>query len=133
MHTLEHGRILFMYKKGTPNATIAVLQKLFNEDAQGTPAYHSVLMQNNTEMPFEVAAVAWRNYVGCPKYSLQAVEAMRAFRDVYVDTAPEQVRVAAQAVVQTAAGAVTRCSLFDAPPARSPAGPVFRRPGSRGP
>jgi hypothetical protein len=91
VHTLEHGRILFMYKKDTPNATIAVLQKLFNENAQGKPAYHSVLMQNNTDMSFEVAAVAWRNYLGCPKYSLQAVEAMRAFRDVYVDTAPEQV------------------------------------------
>ena len=91
VHTLEHGRILFMYKEETPNATIAVLQKLFNEDAQGKPAYHSVLMQNNSDMPFEVAAVAWRNYLGCDKYSPEAVEAMRAFRDVYVDTAPEQV------------------------------------------
>jgi len=91
VHTLEHGRILLMYRKGTPNTTITALQKLFNENAQGKPAYHSVLMQNNTEMPFEVAAVAWRNYVGCEKYSLEAVEAMRAFREVYVDTAPEQI------------------------------------------
>ena len=91
VHTLEHGRILFQYKPDTPNATIAVLQKLFNENAQGKPAYHSVLMQSNTEMPFEVAAVAWRNYLGCEKYSLKAVEAMRAFREVYVDTAPEQI------------------------------------------
>jgi hypothetical protein len=91
VHTLEHGRILFMYKKGAPNTTIAALQKLFNEDAQGKPAYHSVLMQNNSDMPFEVAAVAWRHYLGCPKFSLKAVEAMRAFREVYVDTAPEKV------------------------------------------
>jgi len=48
-------------------------------------------MQNNSEMPFEVAAVAWRNYVGCPKFNDKSIAALRAFRDVYVDTAPEQV------------------------------------------
>ena len=90
VHTLEHGRILLMYKKGTPNTTIAALQQLFNENAQGKPAYHSVLMQNNTDMPFEVAAVAWRHYVACKTYSPKTVEAFRAFREVYVDTAPEK-------------------------------------------
>jgi hypothetical protein len=87
VHTLEHGRILYQYKKDTPAPVIAALTTLFNEKA----AYHSVLMQNNTEMPFEVAAVAWRHYVGCEKYTPAALDAMRAFRDVYVDTAPEQV------------------------------------------
>ena len=91
VHTLEHGRIIFMYKKGTPAATIAKLQSLFNEKSLGKSAYHSVLMQNNSEMPFEVAAVAWRHYVGCEKYSDKAIAAMRAFRNVYVDTAPEQI------------------------------------------
>ena len=92
VHTLEHGRILFQYKPGTPAPRIAQLQTLFNEPVLDSGnGYHSVLMQNNTKMPFEVAAVAWRHYVGCPKFSDQAIEAMRAFREVYVDQGPEQV------------------------------------------
>jgi hypothetical protein len=91
VHTLEHGRIIFMYKPGTPAATIKQLEVLFNGKALGKPAYHSVLMQNNTDMPFEVAAVAWRHYLGCEKFSPQAITAMSDFRDVYIDTAPEQI------------------------------------------
>ena len=87
IHTLEHGRVLFMYKKDTPAPVIAELTKLFNEKS----AHQSVLMQNNSEMPFEVAAVAWRKYIGCENYTPASIEALRAFRDVYVDTAPEQV------------------------------------------
>ena len=92
VHTLEHGRILFMYKKGTPNARVTQLQNLFNEPVlESGNGYHSVLMQNNTDMPFAVAAVAWRHYVGCPEFTDKSIEALRAFREVYVDTAPEQV------------------------------------------
>jgi hypothetical protein len=91
VHTLEHGRILFMYRKGAPASEIAKLKSVYDEEALGKPAYHSVLMENNTDMPFEVAAVAWRHYVGCKKYSDLALPALRAFRDVYIDTAPEQI------------------------------------------
>ncbi len=87
VHTLEHGRILIQYKKDTPAPTIAQLTTLFNEKS----AYHSVLMQNNSEMPFAVAAVAWRAYIGCKTFTPASLPAMRAFRDVYVDTAPEQI------------------------------------------
>jgi hypothetical protein len=92
VHTLEHGRILFMYKPKTPSNQIAQLQNLFNEPVLDSGnGYHSVLMQNNTNMPFAVAAVAWRNYVGCPAVNDKSIAALRAFREVYVDTAPEQV------------------------------------------
>lgn len=98
VHTLEHGRILLQYKANSSPATIAQLQKLYDEpvadrqfDEVPANGYHSVLMQNNSQMPFEVAAVAWRNYVGCPKFNDKSIAALRAFRDVYVDTAPEEV------------------------------------------
>lgn len=92
VHTLEHGRIILMYKPKTPSNRIAQLQNLFNEPVLDSGnGYHSVLMQNNTDMPFAVAAVAWRNYVGCPEFNDKAIAALRAFREVYVDTAPEQV------------------------------------------
>jgi hypothetical protein len=92
VHTLEHGRILFQYKPGTPAGRIAQLQKLFNEPVLDSGnGYHSVLMQNNTQMPFAVAAVAWRHYIGCPEFNDKVFEAMGDFREVYVDTAPEQI------------------------------------------
>ncbi len=92
VHTLEHGRILFQYKPGTPQSVVTQLERLFNEDvADSGSAYHSVLMRNNTQMPFEVAAVAWRHYMACEKFRPKAIDAMRLFREELVDTAPEQV------------------------------------------
>ena len=92
VHTLEHGRILFQYQRGTPPTVVAQLEKLFNENvADSGGAYHSVLMRNNTKMPFEVAAVAWRHYLGCEKSTPKAIDAMRLFREELVDTAPEQI------------------------------------------
>jgi len=65
VHTLEHGRILFQYRPGSDKAVVTKLEQLFNEDvADSGGAYHSVLMRNNTKMPFQVAAVAWRQSRG---------------------------------------------------------------------
>ncbi len=92
VHTLEHGRILFQYRRGADAATVAQLEKLFNEDVAGSGgAYHSVLMRNNTNMPFEVAAVAWRHYMACREFTPKAIPALRAFREELVDQAPEKV------------------------------------------
>lgn len=91
VHTLEHGRVFFQYKPGTSAARIAQLTTLFNEPVLGKSGYHSVLMENNTNMPFAVAGVAWRHYVGCPKFTDASIPALRDFRNVYVDTAPEQI------------------------------------------
>jgi hypothetical protein len=92
VHTLEHGRIILQYKPGTPKRVIGQLQTLFNEKVKGGPAgYHMVLLQNNTKMPYQVAAVAWRAYIGCNKVSDKTWDALRAFRDAYVDKGPEAV------------------------------------------
>ena len=92
VHTLEHGRILFQYRPGTDRATVAKLEQLFNEEVAGSGgAYHSVLMRNNTKMPFQVAAVAWRHYMACREFTPEAVSALRTFREELVDQAPEKV------------------------------------------
>jgi hypothetical protein len=92
VHTLEHGRILFQYRPGTSAATVAQLQKLYDEDVKGSGnGYHSVLMQNNSKMPFQVAAVAWRHYVGCRAFTPSSIEALRTFRELLTDKAPEKI------------------------------------------
>lgn len=92
VHTLEHGRILFQYSPGTDEKVVAQLNALYDEDVKGSGgAYHSVLMQNNTKMPFAVAAVAWRHYIGCKTFTPAAIDAFRDFRTALVDKAPELV------------------------------------------
>jgi hypothetical protein len=90
VHTLEHGRILFQYRPGSKPNVPADLEKLFNEDVKGSGgAYHSVLMRNNTKMPYAVAAVAWRHYMVCKTYTPAVIPAFREFRNALVDKAPE--------------------------------------------
>jgi uncharacterized protein DUF3105 len=92
VHTLEHGRILYQYRPGIDRSVVTQLEKLFNEDvADSGGGYHSVLMRNNTKMPFQVAAVAWRHYMACREFTPGSIAALRAFRDELVDTAPEKV------------------------------------------
>jgi hypothetical protein len=89
VHSLEHGRIIYQYKPGTPKRRIDQLETLVNEDFRGASGYHQLAMQNNTKMPFAVAAVGWTRYLGCDKFTDATFDAFRAFRDTYVDKGPE--------------------------------------------
>jgi len=89
VHTLEHGRIILQYRPGLPAAQVRQLEALFNEPNEGQPGYHMVLMENNTEMEYAAAAVAWTAYVGCERVTDRTWDAFRAFRDRYTDQAPE--------------------------------------------
>jgi hypothetical protein len=92
VHTLEHGRILLQYKPGTAPNVVAQLTALFNENvADSGAAYHSVLMQNNTKMTAQVAAVAWRHSLTCSEFTPKAIDAMRQFRTALIDKGPEVV------------------------------------------
>lgn len=92
LHTLEHGRVILMYKSGAAAETVTALQRLYEEPVLGKAAsYHMLLMRNNTKMPFQAAAVGWRHYVGCNDVGPAAIKALRAFRDRYVDKGPELV------------------------------------------
>ena len=87
VHTLEHGRIEFQYAPGTPARVIGQMRTLFAE--QGS--YHDLLFENNTNMPYQVAATAWTHLIGCTKVTPQMWDALRAFRIRYTDQAPEQI------------------------------------------
>jgi hypothetical protein len=89
VHTLEHGRIILQYKPGTPERVRSQLETLFNEDVQGRSGYHMVLLENNTEMDAQVAAVSWTRSITCDEVNDRTWDALRAFRDRFVDKAPE--------------------------------------------
>jgi hypothetical protein len=89
VHSLEHGRIEIQWKPGTPKKVIDTLQAIFNEPLKGKSGYHQLLFENNTGMPFEVAASSWQHYLGCPSWNDKVVDAIRAYREQYVDKGPE--------------------------------------------
>lgn len=95
VHALEHGRVIIWFKKTLPEEARASLQALFEEDD-----YHMVLVPNETDMPFDVAASAWTidpqpngtgRMLGCRKYGPKVFDALRTFRDEYRDNGPENV------------------------------------------
>ncbi|HEX6027060.1 MAG TPA: DUF3105 domain-containing protein [Solirubrobacter sp.] len=88
VHTLEHGRINIQYKPGTPANVVRQLETLYNEMDGG---YHLLLYENTTGMPFAVAATAWDHQLGCPTMNPKVFDAIRAFRDEYIDQGPEKV------------------------------------------
>jgi hypothetical protein len=89
VHALEHGRIEIQYRKGTPKSTIDQLVTLFNEKVNGAEGYHTLLFENNTNMPYAVAATAWTQMLGCKTMNPKVFDAIRAFRARYTDKGPE--------------------------------------------
>ena len=88
VHTLEHGRIDVQYKPGTPAETVAQLEALLAEQGDG---YHMLLFENPTGMDAAVAATAWGHSLTCPEMNDQVFDAIRTFRNEYIDQGPEDV------------------------------------------
>jgi hypothetical protein len=84
VHTLEHGRIFIQFDSAAPESVKGDLKALYDEDP-----YHMIIAPNETDMPYEVAATAWTQTLGCPKMNDKVFDAIRAFRDEYRDQGPE--------------------------------------------
>ena len=89
VHTLEHGRINVQYKPGTDKATVDKLRAFMKEQNEG---YHMLLYENTTNMPYAVAATAWTHILGCETYDDKVIDALRTFRQRYIDKGPERVQ-----------------------------------------
>ena len=89
VHSLEHGRIELQYAPTAPKVVRDQLNALFNEPNKGATGYHELLFENNTNMPYEVAATAWTHLIGCKTVTPKTWDALRAFRDRFTDKGPE--------------------------------------------
>ncbi len=88
VHSLEHGRIDVQYSPDLSEADQLELKGLFDEDFDG------MLLFPNPEMPYEVAATAWTQLLGCETYEGRAtLDAIRAFRDTFRGQGPEPVAI----------------------------------------
>jgi hypothetical protein len=88
VHTLEHGRINIQYKPGTPAKTVEELEALY---AQMDEGYHLLVYENTTGMDAAVAATAWTQSLTCPRMNDKVFDAIRTFRQRYIDKGPETV------------------------------------------
>lgn len=86
VHALEHGRVVFWFRPNAPANVRGALKKLYDEDDAIL-----VLTPFTREMPYQVAATAWRRLLGCPTYNDKVPDALRAFRDAFRLKGPEYV------------------------------------------
>lgn len=89
VHALEHGRIDIQYQPGTSKQVIAQLETLASEQLNGKAGYKVLMFQNQTKMPYAVAASAWGHLIGCKTVTPASFDALRDFRVKYVDKGPE--------------------------------------------
>ena len=61
VHSLEHGRIEIQYSPDLSEDEQLAIKGVFDEDPAG------MLLFPNPEMPYEVAATAWTQLLGCPQ------------------------------------------------------------------
>lgn len=88
LHSLEHSRINIQYSPDLPEEDQLALKGVFDEDPAG------VLFFPNEDMPYDVAATAWTQLIGCPTYEGAAtLDAIRDFRDIYRGQGPEDVPI----------------------------------------
>jgi Protein of unknown function (DUF3105) len=88
VHSLEHGRIEIQYAPDLPETDQLALKGVFDESPSG------MLLFPNPRMPYEVAATAWTQLMGCKKYDgAKTLDAIRDFRDQFRGRGPEAVPI----------------------------------------
>jgi len=87
VHALEHGRVELQYSSNLPEADQLALKGVYDEDPAG------MIMFPNDAMPYEVAVTAWAQLLTCPKYTPEALDAFRDFRDIHRGQGPENLPI----------------------------------------
>jgi hypothetical protein len=83
VHSLEHGRVIVHFRPTIEEERKGQLKSLFDEDP-----YH-VLLVPNAKMPYEIAATAWTEVLGCKRAGPAVFDALRAFIRQNRDRGPE--------------------------------------------
>jgi hypothetical protein len=82
VHALEHQRVAVQYSPDLSEEDQLALKGVFDADPKG------VIFFPNADMPYDVAATAWTNLLGCDTYDGAAtLDAVQAFRDSFRGTA----------------------------------------------
>jgi len=81
---LRQGRIVIHYRPGLPEERVGELERLQEAVPEGT-----LVVPNATGMRYEVAITAWRRLLGCPRFTDDAIDALRLFRGRFIGSGPD--------------------------------------------
>jgi hypothetical protein len=85
VHSMEHGRVVIAYQPDLPEEEQLELKGLLQQDPDG------MILIPYSDMPYDVAAVAWQNLLGCDAYGDETLAAIAAFRDEFRGNGPEDI------------------------------------------
>jgi hypothetical protein len=86
VHSLEHGRIEIQYAPDLSEQDQLALKGVFDDSPEG------MLLFPNKQMPYEVAATAWTQLMGCKTYEgSKTLDAIQDFRDEFRGHGPEPI------------------------------------------
>ena len=85
VHTLEHGRVVYWVPTDASKALRATVRALYTEDP-----YH-VLATPDPRVEKRFVVTAWRHTLTCERANRGALDAARAFKEIWRDKGPEYV------------------------------------------
>lgn len=80
----RRGIITIQYREGVTRSERDQLEALQRTVPSGT-----IIAPNATGMPYRVAAVGWRNMLGCRRLSPPTIDALRLFRGRFIGRGPD--------------------------------------------
>jgi hypothetical protein len=81
---VRRGIIVIQFREGLSDQDVDALKTLQEAAPDGT-----IVAPNATRMPFEIAVVAYRRLLGCPRFTTQALDAVQLFRGRFMGSGPE--------------------------------------------
>jgi hypothetical protein len=81
---VRRGIIVIQFREGLSDQGMQALKHLQEAVPEGT-----VVAPNGTRMPYEIAVVAYRRLLGCPRLTAQAIDAVQLFRGRFIGSGPE--------------------------------------------
>ena len=81
---VRHGIIVIQFRAGLEGDRVDALKQLQEAVPEGT-----IVAPNDTGMRFELAVTAYRQLLGCPRFTDQALDAVQLFRGRFLGSGPE--------------------------------------------
>ena len=82
---VRHGIVVIQFRPGLSGDVVDALKQLQEAVPEGT-----IVTPNDTGMRFELAVVAYRRLLGCPRFTAQALDAVQLFRGRYLGSGPDR-------------------------------------------
>jgi hypothetical protein len=82
---VRHGIVVIQFRPGLAGDVVDALKQVQEAMPSGT-----IVAPNATGMHFEIAVVAYRRLLGCPRFTAQALDAVQLFRGRFLGSGPER-------------------------------------------